>query len=116
MTPDGRVRRAEMSDEQREEVRRKQREYQRQYRERKKAESQNISATCSLTAPGTICIFSHDLYSQPIVAGTNHHDAGTNHVMVEQNFALCLDKENIQPTAYGDHSPWWHWHGNHNRK
>jgi len=49
-----RIRRAEMTDEQREEMRRKQREYQRQYRERKKAESQNNSASCVLTAPGII--------------------------------------------------------------
>jgi hypothetical protein len=40
-----------MFDEQREEMRRKQHEYRHQYRERKKAESQNNSASCALTGP-----------------------------------------------------------------
>jgi len=93
------VRRAERSDEQREEARRKQREYQRRYRERKKAEFQNSSAICSFTTPGTIYIFSQNLYSQIIMTGTNHYEAGTNHVTMDQNFPLLLNKENIQPTA-----------------
>ncbi|CAD6254280.1 unnamed protein product [Miscanthus lutarioriparius] len=69
-----------MTDEQREEMRRKQREYQRHYRERKKAESQNNSASCVLTAPGT------------------------NRSQIDQNSPIILDKENIQPTAHGNHS------------
>jgi DNA replication protein DnaC len=58
-----RIRRAEMSDEQREEMRRKQREYQRQYRERKKAESQNSSASCALTGP--LPIIENDANADP---------------------------------------------------